>query len=70
MKTKKQELPTTNIGKLPERGGEKMRYLLWYLFGFICGMMLTSLIIYKIEINTLNQALDSVNYCYQTYALK
>jgi hypothetical protein len=38
-------------------------YIIIFLFGFLMGMLL----IYKVEINTLNQALDSLRYCYETY---
>ena len=40
--------------------------LLVFMFGFILGMAL----VYKVEVNTINEALNSLNYCYQTYALK
>jgi len=40
---------------------ELLMYLLCILIGFLIG----ALLIYKIEINTINQALDSLNYCYE-----
>lgn len=36
--------------------------------GFLLlGYLLGCLFIYKIEINTLNQAFESLRYCYETY---
>ena len=40
-------------------------FILGLMFGFLFGMML----IYKIELNTINQAFDSLMHCYETYAL-
>ncbi len=43
----------------------------WIYFGcgLILGILLGTMLIYKVEINTINQALDSLSYCYETYAL-
>lgn len=39
-----------------------------YIFGgFALGLMVGMLFVYKVEINTINQALDSLHYCYETY---
>jgi hypothetical protein len=34
-----------------------------FWFGFLVG----ALLIYKVEINTINQAFESLRYCYETY---
>jgi hypothetical protein len=47
----------------------KWNIRLTLLIGILIGLFLGMLIIYKIEINTINQALDSMSYCYEKYAL-
>ena len=48
----------------------KLNIRLTILFGILFGMLLGGMLIYKVEINTLNQALDSLHNCYEKYALK
>ena len=42
----------------------------FYIFILLVGFLLGAMLIYRIELNTINQAFDSLEYCYQTYALK
>ena len=42
---------------------------IWLGIGFMFGVLVGMMIIYKIELNTINQALDSLRYCYETYAI-
>lgn len=42
----------------------RLAILLIFLLGFILGGML----IYKVEINTINQSLNSLSYCYENYS--
>lgn len=48
----------------------KWNIRLTLLFGILVGLFLGAIFVYKVEINTINQALDSLDYCYQEYALK
>ena len=48
----------------------KWNIRLTLLFGILFGMLFVGMLIYKVEINTINQAFDSLDYCYQEYALK
>jgi hypothetical protein len=45
----------------------KISTLFIYLAFVLMGFLLGALFVYKIEINTINQALYSMNYCYETY---
>lgn len=48
----------------------KWNIRLTLLFGVLVGLFLGVIFVYKVEINTINQALDSMSYCYEEYALK
>ena len=37
------------------------------ILSFIFGTMVGGMLIYKVEINTINQAMDSMSYCYDKY---
>ena len=45
----------------------EFRNVIIYLGIALLGFLLGALFVYKVEINTLNQALDSLRYCYETY---
>ena len=45
------------------------RLLLYVSLGFVLGMFFGAMLVYKVEIDTLNRALESLKYCYETYAL-
>jgi len=47
----------------------KIKYL-YFLMGFLLGVMFGAVLVWKIEINTINQAMDSLTYCYETYRMK
>jgi len=47
----------------------KWNIMLTLLFGTLLGLFLGIVLIYKVEINTINQALESLRYCYETYAI-
>jgi len=47
----------------------KIKYL-YFLMGFLLGVIFGAVLVWKIEINTINQAMDSLTYCYETYRMK
>ena len=54
--------------KTEEGGGSMNDYLLIGLC-FLIGVLFGAVFIYSVEINTMNQALDSMSYCYDTYVI-
>lgn len=38
---------------------------IYVLLGFLLGVLVGIMIVYKVEVNTLNQAFDSLKYCYE-----
>jgi len=43
------------------------KYLITYGLTALIGFMLGAILVYKVEINTMNQALESLRSCYETY---
>jgi len=40
----------------------------WIGVGFLFGSIIGAILVYKVEINTINDSFDSLSFCYENYA--